>query len=82
MPHAGDGIRQLSACTGSTKVVLYPDEALTHAQAQDFCQDRHGPGGGIAGTAPGVMAAAQSLVQQAGVGSSRACCMPDKLSTC
>jgi hypothetical protein len=67
MPHAGDGIRQLSACTGSIQVVLFPDVALTHRQAHAFCQDRLGSSAGLATAAPAVMAAAQALVQQARV---------------
>jgi hypothetical protein len=58
----------VTTCAGSTKVALYPGQALNYADAGAFCKQALGPSAGLAPGSPAVLAAAQGLVQQAQVG--------------
>ena len=52
----------LSACDGSTELVLHPSQALTQADALAFCRQHHGASAVLPSSAS--LQAAQSLVQQ------------------
>ena len=65
VPQPSSGPAAGTTCSGTTRLVLYPDQALTQPQALEFCKAKHGAAAGI--PAAGLVAAVQQLVQQAKV---------------
>jgi hypothetical protein len=64
----GSSFSASSACSGTTKLVLYAQQAMGQAEALQFCRAQHGPGAYLPAQSGPVLGAAQALVQAARVG--------------
>ena len=57
----------VATCAGSTKVALYPGQALNHSDATAFCKLALGPNAGLAPGNPKVLIRASDMVKHADV---------------